>query len=64
MIGQIPWIGRPLGFFPFFYNRMYKLGIFGAKVATARVESGSKEKDLWYHLVSAPLRHGSRLATN
>ncbi|KLO05397.1 cytochrome P450 [Schizopora paradoxa] len=50
IIAHLPWIGRSLGLLPFFFRRMYKLRIFGAKVATARVENGSGTKDLWYHL--------------
>lgn len=49
---HIPWVGRPLAVIPYFSSRMYKLRAFGTNIATTRVESGSSEKDLWYHLVN------------
>ncbi|KAJ7461566.1 high nitrogen upregulated cytochrome P450 monooxygenase 2 [Mycena latifolia] len=50
VVSHIPWIVSMLHMIPMATSGIKQLRKFGATCATNRIKSGSKVKDLWYHL--------------
>lgn len=55
IIQQIPWIAPLLHKLPFVSKNLRRLRQFGVERVKARKANGSLTKDLFYHLVRAPL---------